>query len=484
MSTSTPPSYTDPVANKTVKEWIITNGVESLIEKYPSFNPLWIEDDERIIYHAALDIEERGGVANSVTICEELDNRKLFKDQGGTIPFEFVSGADHAWVSVELMIHKLHKVWINREMNEIAKAISNGITPEEAQDRLELLSDSWVGEKPYEEFDLEKMDAYKAENDPAGLLGIDGKWRWMMKGGCGLIFGPSGKGKSSLRDDAVVAWALGKSWFGISPRRSMKSLIIQAENDFGDEAEMLQGIAQKHGVSIGDLKEKIVIVSVSGKTGLAFTALLNRLLKKHQVDLVWIDPLFSFAGQDLSLQRPASEFLREFLDPVVKRHGVGAFLIHHTGKPKQQQERDQLDLSNTFFGSVELSAYPRAMIALIERKGGAFELFASKRGKRAGLQTLDGDQVEKIIIKHADEGIGWEQLPGGSEDSEDGENRGKDRLEEYVKFRKRFSPYTKELVRECRERIMQEMSLGERSVKLYEARFKKLHDICNSMKLS
>ena len=482
MSTSTPPRFTDPRANDIVRGWIVGNGSESILENYPSFNPLWLLDIEREIYHVALDIEERGDVANNVSITEELINRGRLEAIGG--PAAVVPGHD-TWPSVEQSIEKLHLLWKRRESARIAEALAKAsITPEEAQEQLELLSDSWVGEKPYEEFDLEKMDAYKAENDPAGLLGIDGKWRWMMKGGCGLIFGPSGKGKSSLRVDAVVAWALGKSWFGISPRRAMKSLIIQAENDFGDEAEMLQGIAQKHGVSIGDLKEKIIIVSVSGKTGLAFTALLNRLLKKHQVDLVWIDPLFSFAGDDLSLQRPASQFLREFLDPVLKRHGVGAFLIHHTGKPKQQQERDQLDLSNSFFGSVELSAYPRAMIALIERKCGAFELFASKRGKRAGLQTLDGDQVEKIIIKHADQGIGWEQLPGGSEDSEDGGNRGKDRLEEYVKCRKKFAPYTRELVLECLNRIKQEMSLGQRSVQLYEARFKKLHAICNSMKLS
>ena len=39
----------------------------------------------------------------------------------------------------------------------------------------------------------------------------------------------------------AVMWAIGKPWFGILPNDGpLKSLFIQAENDLGDMAEMLQ----------------------------------------------------------------------------------------------------------------------------------------------------------------------------------------------------------------------------------------------------
>lgn len=40
----------------------------------------------------------------------------------------------------------------------------------------------------------------------------------------------------------AVMWALGQPVFNIKPVRPLKSLIIQAEKDIGDLAEMYQGV--------------------------------------------------------------------------------------------------------------------------------------------------------------------------------------------------------------------------------------------------
>ena len=53
--------------------------------------------------------------------------------------------------------------------------------------------------------------------------------------------GQSGIEKSSLAMQMAVSWALGKEVFGIKPVKPLKSLLIQAENDFGDVSEMLRG---------------------------------------------------------------------------------------------------------------------------------------------------------------------------------------------------------------------------------------------------
>ena len=84
---------------------------------------------------------------------------------------------------------------------------------------------------------LSELAEFDAENDPDNILGN----RWLCKGGSCLFVGQSGIGKSSLCMQMSMNWALGRTTFGIRPERPLKSLIVQAENDRGDVAEMFQG---------------------------------------------------------------------------------------------------------------------------------------------------------------------------------------------------------------------------------------------------
>ena len=320
-----------------------------------------------------------------------------------------------------------------------------------------------------EEFHITDLESFNPADDPDTLLGD----RWLGRGGCCLLYGPAGAGKSSLRTHAAVTWAMGRDWFGINPKEPLKSLIIQAENDRGDEAEMFMGACRQLKIEPAEMEGRIVIERITGKVGAGFAAILDKRLAIHSPDLVWIDPLFSFAGEDLSLQKQASDFLRGYLDPVLKRHRVAAFLLHHAGKPpKGRNDRDGLDHSSTYFGSVELAAYPRAMLCLYKLEDGGFALLATKREKRASMRDLDNNIVRTIHLEHSSVGIGWEQVSGPPEGEENGGK--KDRLEEYLNNRILYAPKSKELEAASRLRIMEVMGLGERMVKNYEARFKEL----------
>jgi hypothetical protein len=327
-------------------------------------------------------------------------------------------------------------------------------------------------EAAFEEFRIADMVSYRRIEDPNTLLGKDG---WLTRTKCALWFGPAGGGKSSLRTYAAASWALGKSWFGITPTKPLKVLIVQAENDLGDESEMLLGAAQMLGVAPEEFDGRIIFVSVTGSSGAAFCALLDKLLDHHKPDLVFVDPLFSFAGEDLSLQRNATEFLRTFLDPVLKRHSVACIMLHHTGKPPRgKTDRDALDHSSTYFGSIELEAFPRAVMCLQKLEDGYFKLTALKRGKRAGMLDPEGNVVEAVYLQHSQVGIGWEQVHGPVE-GESGVAAGrKDRLEEYVDNRIRYAPQSRELEAPSRDKIMEKMGLSKRMVQMYEARFKEL----------
>lgn len=104
---------------------------------------------------------------------------------------------------------------------------------------------------------LERVERIRAVHDagqaPARALGTlvaptpgDGtellRHRFLCRRGGALLVGPTGIGKSSFSMQAAACWALERSCFGIAPARPLRSVIIQAENDDGDMAEMRDGV--------------------------------------------------------------------------------------------------------------------------------------------------------------------------------------------------------------------------------------------------
>jgi hypothetical protein len=321
-----------------------------------------------------------------------------------------------------------------------------------------------------EEFNISDLIGFDPASDPNALLGK----RWLGRGMMGMWFAPTGVGKSSLATDAAVTWSRGESWFGITPTHPLKILIIQAENDLGDVAEMLLGVCRQRAVSPADLQDRIVIVRANGVTGPGFWGFLERQIKKHDPSLVFVDPLLNYAGDDLSLQRPAAEFL-DGVQSVVSKYRIACILIHHSGKPpKMKGDREALDHGSAYFGSMALSAKPRSVMGLRRLDDGGFVLREFKRGKRVGLLDLEGNEVDHIYLEHSSTGIGWEQVPGPAEGEEGGGAGRKDRLEEYVDNRILYAPKSRELEAPSRDKIMEKMGLSKRRVQMYEARFKDL----------
>jgi len=207
---------------------------------------------------------------------------------------------------------------------------------------------------------------------------------------------------------AAVYWATGEPFFGIKPVRALKVLMVQAENDFGDTAEQLQGVVrgiQATGDLSGDselhiaITQNIVIERVIGVTGARFLAVLESLVQLHKPDLVFVDPLFAFAGCDLIDAPQVSEFLREGLIPLAVRNKVCVHVVHHIGKPARdnnaKQSWSELDYQYLGFGSSEIQNAFRAVNILLPVSGheGVFRLILSKRGSRAGALDIDGERT-------------------------------------------------------------------------------------------
>ena len=285
-----------------------------------------------------------------------------------------------------------------------------------------------VGSKSWQDFEaqiqaeaignrisLDVLADFDAENDPDNVLGN----RWLCKGGSCLFVGQSGIGKSSLCMQLAINWALGRTTFGIRPERPLKSLIVQAENDVGDVAEMFQGSLAGLGIKRSDdafaaLQEHLVIVTESVQTGEEFANAVRLLVAKHKPDLVWLDPLLSFIGDDISKQDVCSYFLRNLLNPIAHETGVVWMMMHHTPKPstdpKSKSGWNATDHSYAGTGSSELTNWARAVCVLQSTKDeGRFVLRLAKRANRASATDVEGGRTNLIHLKHAEGSILWEQ---------------------------------------------------------------------------
>jgi len=265
-----------------------------------------------------------------------------------------------------------------------------------------------------EEMSLDGLMNFDRRNDPNCVLGR----RWLCKGGSLLIVGQSGTGKSSLMMQAATSWSVGRNFFGITTKKPLRTLIIQAENDTGDVGESFQDCVNGSRFSQGEidnLKQNLFIYRDTVSSGQSFLAMLKQLIVQHQADIVFVDPLLSFAGIDVSLQAEVSTFLRHGLSPILLETGAIIVAMHHTGKPKSSKDTAGYTVSDMAYsglGSSEFTNYFREVACLVREQGAdpVFKFGLTKRRGRAYLRDENGEFTPEISIRHSrDAGvIRWE----------------------------------------------------------------------------
>jgi hypothetical protein len=262
-----------------------------------------------------------------------------------------------------------------------------------------------------------------APNENAEIL----RNRFLCRGGAVLLVGPTGIGKSSFVLQGAISWALGKEFFGIAPARQTRILMVQAENDDGDLAEMRDGVyrgmtatGELDEADLAHLAAHIEIVGEDSRTGRDFGKALDGLLTASRPDLCIIDPALAYLGGDALKQADVTLFCRNILNPIIHRHNCGLVLVHHTNKPPKQEENGNGwkagDLAYLGQGAADWANWARGVIAI--RSTGThdvYDLCLGKRGRRIGWRDADGNPVFSRRIAHAkDGGIYW-RLPSDAE---------------------------------------------------------------------
>ncbi len=256
---------------------------------------------------------------------------------------------------------------------------------------------------------LTQLQTPDMKNDPNELI----KRRFLYRGAVCLLVGPTGIGKSALLMQLSLHLAIGRELFGITPgdyyrNRGLRVLLIQAENDEGDLAEMRDGILAGCGLSPEEkirAQEGVTVCTIADQAADRFIETVEALLLEHgPFDVLIIDPAFAYLGGDSNSQKDVSRFMRNLINPLLQRHRIGLVLAHHTNKPLRGKEKDNWEAGDYAYlgaGSAEWINPARAALAI--RSLGSesvFELRAPKRGKRLGWTDDDGQPTTAQYIAH------------------------------------------------------------------------------------
>ena len=368
---------------------------------------------------------------NEITVCDAL------RKGGSNVDAWFISQLTTAAPQIERLTweHDILRTFKLRQLSEaLAKAVDGANDPNADLDGIVDYTASVLNRierKPKQITGPQRMDfdyllTADRKNDPNNILGN----RWLCKGGSLLIVGQSGTGKSSLMMQAAVHWALGRDFFGIKPVKPLRSIILQAENDALDCGESLQDVvagAYLDSAEIAQLKDHLAIFRDTVSTGTTFTEALKTLIVEHRADIVFVDPLLSFAGIDVSDQEQASKFLRHDLAPILLETGAVLVAMHHTGKPKSASDKEGhtvADLAYAGLGSSEFTNYFREVAVLFRCQGEEpiYKFGLTKRRGRAGLKDHENQFKGEIYIRHAAEKgvIRWEYSQPPSQAGDEG----------------------------------------------------------------
>ncbi|MFZ4776709.1 MAG: AAA family ATPase [Terrimicrobiaceae bacterium] len=247
------------------------------------------------------------------------------------------------------------------------------------------------------------------EDDPNVLVGD----RWLCRQSFALLVGNAGDGKSSLLLLLLICFAVGRPIFGFKPKRPLRVMLFQKENDEGDVFEEIAGILG--GLKLTEEENRILAgnLEIHDDLPVGYEGLVEMAARANAFapDLIGLDPLFGFLDCGVSDQRELSHFLRQGFWELLKALNAGAIVCHHVNKPptRRNDSKDPTnwvaaDASYAGSGSAELANAARAALHLRGLGDGKhFELRAGKRHQRLPWKVLP--------IQQCDGKIYWEETP-------------------------------------------------------------------------
>jgi AAA domain len=218
--------------------------------------------------------------------------------------------------------------------------------------------------------------------------------RWLSVEQGAFVVAPSGHGKSTLVIQLAACWSCGLSAFGIHPRRPLRILVIQSEDDDNDIIEMAM-LTDRLGLSQDqrDLVRKNTHLEwVNDVTGPEFFNVIDDFLTAFPADVLIINPYSAYQGGNIWDDGLNNEFLRIRLSALLTKHRCGALVVHHTPKTQYQkiEELSWFDWMYTMAGGSALTNWARGVMIMVPSPvPGTYKFIAAKRFEKIGWQDRE-----------------------------------------------------------------------------------------------
>lgn len=212
--------------------------------------------------------------------------------------------------------------------------------------------------------------------------------RYLTRGSLVLVSAMTGVGKSVFLYQSAILWSNGLPFLGFEPPRPLRVLVVQAENDDGEIANITNGIAA--GCKLTDeqkaaANERCLFYHYIGALEANdLYELLKDLVSRHRADVLVLDPFFAFYVARHTLEE-MSAFYRHMLNILARELQIGIIIVSHWPKPARQGQPRGSEYLAAYHASgfAEQGNTCRAVVSIepVTKEPGVFQVNYGKRGQ-------------------------------------------------------------------------------------------------------
>lgn len=239
------------------------------------------------------------------------------------------------------------------------------------------------------------------EDDASYLL----RNRLLRHGEVAALVGNAGLGKSTTAVQLAMMWSAGLPSLQLEPLYPLRVALIQGENDQAEMSLLTRGVRNSLQLSTEQtelLARNFRVAEVCN--GDHLEPMLEEYVRRHQPDLIILDPLFVYFTGEVSSSTEFGRFLRR-LAAQFKRLNVAALFVHHTGKRQKSSGGRHASVDPVYgaIGSSEFANVARVIFTLdyVDRRHDLARLMIGKRGGRSPWSNAEGQRVQDIVLQRS-----------------------------------------------------------------------------------
>ena len=223
----------------------------------------------------------------------------------------------------------------------------------------------------------------------------------IKKGGCTLISGPTGVGKTTFVEQLALCCASGTPFMGIEIKKAFPVLFLQAESDTEILQRDLCSISEALKIDAAQLQKNFIVRRVFGIKVEQLLQAIKSFINQHRPSVIVLDNYQSFISGDINSTQTSAEFVLG-MNQLLIEYNVALVLVAHFPKTSGYQ-REGRSSAYSAAGSSYLPNWARASVEIhtVKNKDSVFRLEFGKNAERTGLVDDQGYPIRSCSIEHS-----------------------------------------------------------------------------------